>query len=250
MESHVVQYQYLKKGIIKMGMDKHIVAIGGGGFGRNPNNPIIEKYILDLCPSKKPTITFFPTASAENSDYIVNFYTAFAKLNCTAQHISLFKNTPDLNKIIDESDIIYVGGGNTKSMLAVFREWKLDKLIIDAYKKGKILAGVSAGAICWFDKGITDSWDNGLRILECMNILEGTCCPHYDGESDRRPSVENFLRLKNITSCFCIEDGAALHYKNDCIETAISFYDNKNVYRVTYDDNKLVEVPLSKIDIE
>ena len=76
-----------------MDKNKHIVAIGGGGFGRNPNNPIIEKYILNLSSSERPTITFFPTASAENSDYIVNFYTAFSKLNCNAQHISLFKNT-------------------------------------------------------------------------------------------------------------------------------------------------------------
>ena len=80
---------------------RNIIAIGGGGFGRNPNKPIIEDYILNLSDSKKPTVTFFPTASAEDSGYIVNFYTAFSKLNCNAQHISLFKKTPDLESIID-----------------------------------------------------------------------------------------------------------------------------------------------------
>ena len=232
-----------------MDKNKHIVAIGGGGFGRNPNNPIIEKYILNLSSSERPTITFFPTASAENSDYIVNFYTAFSKLNCNAQHISLFKNTPDLESIIDNSDIIYVGGGNTKSMLAVFREWNLDKLIAKAYQEGKILAGVSAGAICWFNKGITDSWDDGLRVLDCMDILDGTCCPHYDGEANRRPSVENFLKSKDIESCLCIEDGAALHYENDIIKTAISFYENKNAYEVKYNGSYLIETPINKIEI-
>ena len=232
-----------------MTKSRHIVAIGGGGFGRNPNKPVIEDYILGLTDSKKPTITFFPTASAEDSNYIVNFYTAFSKLNCKAQHISLFKKTPELKSIIDESDVIYVGGGNTKSMLAVFREWNLDKLIIDAYNKGKILAGVSAGAICWFEKGITDSWSNGLRVLDCMSILDGVCCPHYDGEANRRPSVEKFLKSKEIDSCLCIEDGAALHYENENIKTAISFYNDKNAYLVQCKENQLVENPINRIEI-
>ena len=228
----------------------HIIAIGGGGFGRNPNKPIIEDYIINLSFSNKPTVTFFPTASAEDPGYIKNFYTAFSKLNCKAQHISLFKNTPNLKNVIDNSDVIYIGGGNTKSMLAVFREWNLDNLIVDAYNQGKILSGVSAGAICWFEKGITDSWGDGLRILDCMNILKGTCCPHYDGEEDRRPSVEYFLKHKNIDSCLCIEDGAAVHYENNIFKTAISFYSNKNVYNVTYKNGTLIENPLNKIDIK
>ena len=230
-------------------VNRHIVAIGGGGFGRNPNKPVIEDYIVNLSDSKKPTITFFPTASAEDSNYIVNFYTAFSKLNCKAQHISLFKKTPDLKSIIDESDIIYVGGGNTKSMLAVFREWNLDKFIIDAYKQGKILAGVSAGAICWFEVGITDSWAYGLRVLDCMSILNGVCCPHYDGEANRRPSVKKFLKDRSIESCLCIEDGAALHYENENLKTAISFYNDKNAYQVRYESNELIEDPIRKIDI-
>jgi dipeptidase E len=228
---------------------RNIIAIGGGGFGRNPNKPIIEEYILNLSDKKKPTVTFFPTASAENSAYIVNFYTAFGKLNCKAQHISLFKKTPDLKSIIAESDIIYIGGGNTKSMLAVFREWNLDTLIINAYKEGKVLAGVSAGAICWFEKGITDSWAGGLKILDCMGILKGTCCPHYDGEANRKPSVKNFLKNKEIENCLCIEDGAAAHYENEILKTSISFYKDKNTYQVSYKKNELIEEPLDKINI-
>ena len=232
-----------------MNTSGHIIAIGGGGFGRNPNKPVIEDYIVNLSPSKKPKIAFFPTASAEDSSYIVNFYTAFSKLDCKAQHISLFKKTPDLKTIINESDIIYIGGGNTKSMLAVFREWNLDQLIIEAYKHGKILCGVSAGAICWFEKGITDSWAHGLRVLDCMNVLKGVCCPHYDGEANRRPSVKNFLKNKTIDECLCIEDGAAVHYENDTLKTAISFYKEKNAYQVNYKNDNLIETPLNKIDI-
>ena len=232
-----------------MNANGHIIAIGGGGFGRNPNEPIIENYILNLSNSQKPNITFFPTASAENSDYIVNFYTAFSSLNCNAKHISLFKNTPNLESIIRDSDIIYIGGGNTKSMLAVFKEWGLDKLLLKAYKDGKILAGVSAGAICWFDQGITDSWEDGLRVLDCMRILKGVCCPHYDGEVDRKPSVEKFLKSNEIDACFCIEDGAAIHYQNNRFKTAVAFYQNKNAYEVKLNRGSIKETPLKKINI-
>tara|TARA_A100001011_G_scaffold377604_1_gene441463 strand:+ start:4207 stop:4908 length:702 start_codon:yes stop_codon:yes gene_type:complete len=232
-----------------MNTDGHIIAIGGGGFGRNPNEPIIENYILNLSDSQRPNITFFPTASAENSDYIVNFYTAFSSLNCNAKHVSLFKNTPNLESIISDSDIIYIGGGNTKSMLAVFKEWGLDKLLLKAYKDGKILAGVSAGAICWFDQGITDSWEDGLRVLDCMQILKGVCCPHYDGEVDRKPSVEKFLKSNEIDACFCIEDGAAIHYQNNRFKTVVAFYQNKNAYEVKLNRGLIKETPLKKINI-
>ena len=226
-----------------------IIAIGGGGFGRDPKNPVIEDYILKLSSSTNPKISFFPTASAENKDYVVNFYKAFSKLNCRPEYVSLFQNTPNLNNIIDKSDVIYIGGGNTKSMLAVFKEWHLDKMLYTAYKEGKILCGVSAGAICWFKQGVTDSWEGDLRIIDCLNFLPGVCCPHYDGEEKRRPAVENFIKSNQISNALCIEDGAALHYKNNEFETAISFYPNKNVYNTFLNNNELKETPLYKIDI-
>ena len=233
-----------------MNSDGHIVAIGGGGFGRNPNKPVIEDYIVNLSPAKKPKIAFFPTASAEDVQYIKNFHIAFNKLNCIPRDISLFKKTPDLESIIDDSDIIYVGGGNTKSMLAVFKDWGLDKMIINAYRQGKILSGVSAGAICWFERGITDSWASELKVLDCLGLLKGTCCPHYDGEENRRPSVEAFLKNKNLEECLCIEDGAAAHFENGSFKTAISFFKNQNksVFNVKY-DGKLIEKQLDVLDI-
>ena len=86
-----------------------------------------------------------------------------------------------------------MGGGNTKSMLAVWREWKLDKLLLKAYNRGAILCGVSAGAICWFEKGVTDSWASNLNVMDCMGFVDGCCCPHFDGEEDRRPSEAKFI---------------------------------------------------------
>jgi aminopeptidase N len=216
-----------------------IIAIGGGGFGRNPNQPVIEKYIIEQSQVVMPNVCFIPTASAEDSAYTVNFYTAFSKLNCTPMHMSFFQRTPRLDSIINKQDIIYVGGGNTKSMLAVWREWKLDKLLLKAYKRGVILCGVSAGAICWFEKGVTDSWASNLNIMDCMGFVKGCCCPHYDGESHRKPSLEKFLMDSKIDSCFALDDGSALHYKNGKIHSAISFYKNAHAYEVSLKDGNV-----------
>ena len=226
-----------------------VIAIGGGGFGRNPKHTKIEKYILEQCDVKNPNICFIPTASAEDKAYTVNFYAAFSKFECTPTHINFFQRTPNLRSIINKQDIIYVGGGNTKSMIAVWKEWKLDKLLLKAYKRGAILCGVSAGAICWFNQGITDSWASNLSVMDCLGFLDGCCCPHYDGEKDRRPSVHGFINDKKIESCIAVEDESAVHYKNNEFYKSISFGKYKNSYIVKNDGEKIVENPLDKIDI-
>ena len=126
-------------------------------------------------------------------------------------------------------------------MLAVWREWKLDVLLKKAYLKGTILCGVSAGSICWYDKGITDSWASNLSILDCLGFVKGTNCPHYDGEKDRRPSVYEFIKSKKIDSCYASDDGAAIHFKNGEIYKSISFYKNAKSYLVKIDSNDTVQ---------
>ena len=227
-----------------------IIAIGGGGFGRNPNSTIIEQYILDQSSQSKPKICFIPTASAEDKSYIVNFYKAFSKLNCQATHLNFFERTPNLRSIINKQDIIYVGGGNTKSMLAVWKEWKLDVLLEKFYKKGKILCGVSAGSICWFEKGITDSWASNLSVLDCLGLIKGNNCPHYDGEKDRRPTVHKFIEDSKIDGCYASDDGAAIHFKNGEIYKSVSFYRNANSYFIHKDpSSKIIEEKIPQISL-
>ena len=170
-----------------------IISIGGGGFGRSIHNTKIDQYIINQSSSEKPNVCFIPTASAEDKAYTVNFYAVYSKLNCNPTHINFFQRTPRLDSLINKQDIIFVGGGNTKSMLAVWREWKLDKLIIKAYNRGAVLCGVSAGSICWYEYGITDSWASNLNVIECLGFIKGVNCPHYSSEKDRRPSVHKFI---------------------------------------------------------
>jgi len=219
----------------------HIIAIGGGGFGRNPNHRKIEKYILDLTGKERPNVVFFPTASAENQDYIIKFYKCFTKMSCELSHVTFFQRTPRLDSIINKADVIYIGGGNTKSMLAVWQEWKLDKLLLKAYNNGKILCGVSAGAICWFEQGITDSWASNLNVIDCLGFLPGMACPHYQEEKDRRPDVHKMLKQGKCGPGWAIDGGAAIHFKNGKYYKSIQFYSNSYVHYVTINNSVVSE---------
>jgi len=218
---------------------KNIVAIGGGGFGRSLGSLEIEKYIISLINKKRPKICFIPTASGDNILYKLNFYRAFSQLDCITSHIDFFSRTENLEKKVLSQDIIYVGGGNTKSMLAVWKEWNLHNILKNAYEKGIVMSGVSAGAICWFEKGITDSFAKELNIIECLGIVDGIACPHFDEEKDREPYVNDIIRRGIIKSCICIEGNCALHIKNDFEYSSIDFGNGKKCFKVTKEKNNL-----------
>jgi len=230
-------------------LNKHIVAIGGGGFGRNNSSNIIEKYILNLSAKTIPKICFLPTATGDNDTYIVRFYSIFSRLNCIPSHIEFFKRTTNIKKHIMDQDVVFVGGGNTKSMLAIWNNWGMSDLLNDAYNQGVIMSGVSAGAICWFTNGITDSWNDELRILPCLDFISGTCCPHYDEEPSRIPYVKQILFEEKVSNCISIEGGSAMHFIDGKPFKNVSFKNNKNTYNVFMDNNDIVEIPFEKIQL-
>ena len=228
---------------------RQIVAIGGGGFGRSIGDLKIERYIKNLSLKENPKICFIPTATGDSPDYIDKFYEAFNALDCKASHIDFFKRTIDLETHIMNQDIIFVGGGNTKSMLAVWREWELDKILLKAYKEGIIMSGVSAGAICWFEKGITDSWKDHQAILPCLGFVKGTCCPHYDEEPERIPFVKEILENNKITECIAIEGFCALHLIDDIPKYLVSFGNDKNCYLVNKKDSIIEHNKINNAEI-
>jgi peptidase E len=201
---------------------RHILAIGGAAFARPPEKPVFEQYILDLTGKKKPKILFIGTATGDDRRYVDFFYATFKRLRCTPSHLPLFERTPDLRKTILSQDAIFVGGGNTKSMLAVWRDWGIDKILKDAWKKGIVLSGVSAGAICWFEQGVTDSWADDLYPLKCLGFLKGSCCPHWSGEKDRKPRYKQMLKKKQIKPGIAIDDCAGAHFVNGTLHAIIS----------------------------
>src|SRR5438093_77125 len=129
-----------------------IVPMGGGGFSMEPRNPRLDKWLLSLSRRSRPRVLFIPTASGDAEDYIRRFYGAFERYSCRPAHLPLFnRRAVDLHKLVASQDLIYVGGGNTANLLAVWRVHGLDRALREAWREGVVLCGLSAGAICWFE---------------------------------------------------------------------------------------------------
>lgn len=202
---------------------RKLFVMGGGGFAMEPENPLLDQYILSLSEKERPKVCFIGTANGDSEDYRNRFLKAYGELSCEPSFLSLFKPpTRDLGSFINEKDILHVGGGNTKNLLCLWRGWGLDKIIKQAYQRGMILSGMSAGMICWFEQGITDSFGDGLEALECLGFLEGSACPHFDGESERRPAYLSLIKQKRIFGGLALEDGCGALFQNEKLEKCVS----------------------------
>lgn len=224
---------------------RQIIPIGGGGFYRDAENLELEKYVIRQTGVEHPRVAFVPTASGEPDHYVASFYAAFLKLGCRPSVLTFFKRTPDLRSLLLDQDVIYVGGGNTKSLLALWRDWGVVEILREAWESGIVLTGVSAGAICWFEQGLTDSFADGLRPLDGLGFLAGSCCPHYDGEPLRRPSYHRLLSSGEISAGIAIEDWTGVHFKGREIFKVMSSKRGARAYsmRAVYGSVQEVALP-------
>jgi dipeptidase E len=227
---------------------RQIIAMGGGGFSMEPDNPLLDLYILGQSEKQRPKVCFVPTASGDADNYISRFYKAFECHSCIPSHLSLFSPpTRDLEAYVMDKDIIYVGGGNTKNLLALWKEWELDTILEKAWQQGKIMAGVSAGSICWFEEGVSDSFGSGLEPLKTLGFLKGSNCPHYDGEEERRPAFRRFVDSGRIPGGYAADDGAALHFVEEELVKAVSSRPDAKAYHVYQGDGKVQEEAVNTI---
>lgn len=228
-------------------MTQHIVAMGGGGFSMEPDNPLLDQYVLDLTGKERPKVCFLAQASAESAEYKNNFYTAYIKLNTIPTTLSLFGSVPHRwEDTILAQDIIYVGGGNTRSMLALWREWGMDKVLKQAMENGTVLAGVSAGAICWFEEFLTDSvWPMGA--CPGLGFVQGSACPHYDGEPERRPTYTRLVQEGAIMPGLALDDGAAAHFVDGELQQIVTSRPNARGYRVSLNNGTTAETELPAV---
>jgi dipeptidase E len=190
-----------------------IIAMGGGGFSMEPENSLLDDYILAQSRRDKPRICFVGTASGDAAGYIEKFYAAFSQQRCEPTHLTLFPTPPPpVQDIVERQHIFYVGGGSTRNLLVLWREWGLDRLLRRAWRRGAVLAGLSAGSLCWFESGVSDSYGPKLARVQALGWLRGSHCPHYDGEADRRPAYHGMVRTRELPAGFAADDGAALHF--------------------------------------
>ena len=219
-----------------------IIAMGG----LRPELPrgALERYVLAQADAPAPAVGFLATAQGDSDTSIRRFYETFAALDCRPSHLPLFARTPALRPWVEAQDVIYVAGGNTKSLLGVWREWGLDDLLRDAWHAGCVLAGFSAGAICWFEKGVSDSFAGELVALPGLGFLAGSLCPHYDGEPERRPAYRHLVASGAAPAGHAADDGTALHFVGKELRRIVTVRAGARAYAVARRDGAAVEEPL------
>lgn len=224
---------------------RRIVPLGGGGFSVEPRNPRLDKWLLSLTRRRRPRVLFLATASGDSPRYVQRFYRAFSKHSCEAAHLSLFdRSGRDVRKTIVSSDLIYVGGGNTANLLAIWRVHGVDDALREAWQDGSVLCGVSAGAICWFEAGLTDSFGPDLQALRgALGILRGSFCPHYN-TAPRRPAYHRLIAGRELPQGYAADDGVAILFEDSAIEDVVRSRRGVAAYRVTRRMSAAVEETL------
>jgi peptidase E len=224
---------------------RRIIGIGGAVLAPDSGNFKLERYILDVSGAARPRVVFVPTASGDDVGYVARFYEAYARFGIELDVLRFFRRTPDdLREFLFGFDVVHVGGGNTRSMLAVWRHWGFDAVVKEAWERGILLCGSSAGSICWFEQGLTDSVGGDLTAMEGLGFLPGSNCPHYDGEADRRPVYRKLVADGTLAAGFACDDGAGVQFADGTLQRVIASRPNARAYRVEPIEGSVRETPL------
>ena len=212
-----------------------------------PDNGLLDKYILDLVPKERPKICFMGTASHDGKEYLDMFYNFFKNQQCEPSHLSLTDPPGDIEAFIMDKDIIHVGGGNTTLIIDTWKKFGVDKIMKKAWESGIILTGMSAGAICWFDDGITNPSPGVLTRLPCLGLLNGSFCPHYDDRAELKSAFHKLILEGVIEEGFGVEDGAAVHFAGNVPIRVITSRPGVTAYKVRKVRNKITDTPMKSI---
>lgn len=224
-----------------MSVRKTIFALGDAGV----NEIAINRTILSLTEKENPVVCFVGTASGDDCGYIEKFYDGFSCLPCQTTHLSLFRlPESNLTEFFQSIEIVYVGGGNTRSLIALWREWHLDSIFKDAWDRGVVMCGPSAGAICWFEQGATDSTPGEINALDCIGLLSGSCCPHYNSQQLRRPRFQELIQTRRMKPGYAADDGVGLLFHDQCLSKVVSFREGAKAYRVEAGEKTAIETVL------
>ena len=212
------------------------MAFGGGGFSMEAGNPLLDDFVLSLTGAERPKVCFLPTASGDADHYVVRFYRHFAR-TADASHVSLFRRDKcpsavegDVADHLLKQDLVYVGGGNVVSMLGTWRAHGLDEVLTEAWRRGVVLCGLSAGSLCWFAEALTAFHGPPLTVPG-IGLLPYANCVHYAAEPLRRAA---FLQAAGVTMPpgYASEDGAALHFRGTELHQVVSSRPHARAYWV------------------
>ena len=231
-----------------MDAPRQIVAFGGGGFSMEAGNPLLDDYVLSLTGSARPKVCFLPTASGDADHYVVRFYRHFS-CRADASHVSLFRRERgggavegDIAKHLLDQDVIYVGGGNVVSLLGTWRAHRLDEVLREAWERGVVMCGPSAGSLCWFQESLT-AFHCAPQRVQGLGLLPYSNCVHYDAEPERRVEYRRFVG-DGMCPGYAADDSAALHFVGDRLERAVSSRPGARAFRVEPVGGEVMETEL------
>jgi peptidase E len=211
--------------------ERQIVGLGGAGSTEEETRRLIE-HVVGLAEKSSPKVCFVPTAVGDDADSVLRIY-GLLPAQARTSYLPFFPWPPDdLRRFALDQDVIFVGGGNTANALAIWRVHGFDEILRDAWEGGVVLTGWSAGMICWFEAGVTDSFGPQLAgMRDGLGFLAGSACPHYDGEDLRRP-VYTRLVGDGFPPGVAADDGVGLHYVGTELAEAVSVSEEAGAYRV------------------
>ena len=214
-----------------------------GGGTRLDVDARLEDYLLDLAPVRRPRVCFLATPVGDQAERIEAFYDAFRDRPCSPTHVELFGTPERPGDAVAASDVVYVSGGNTANALALWRLHGIDAALREAWERGAVLAGWSAGGICWFEDAPTDSFGPLRRLRDGLGFLRGSFCPHYDSEPERRDA---FVRLvaDGMPAGYAADDDCGLLFEDRDLRDVVAQREGARAYRVTAEGEQPLEARL------
>jgi len=216
------------------------ILVAGGGFG----TPFI-RYMAELTGRPRPRICYLPTAVGDRPEAKLNFYNW-----CSPLHVEPFvqdvfieslTQTKDWDEVLLSADAILVSGGNTLNQQAIWRAQGIDVVLREAWERGIVLGGASAGSLCWFEEGTTDSRPRALSVVKCLGFLPGSHSPHYDAEPGRRPLYHDLIRQGHLKPGYACDNEAGLYFEGTEIRRVVCAKDGAKCYHVSAVDGDVVE---------
>jgi peptidase E len=220
---------------------RRIFAVGGQAFS-DPGRVLLH-YLLSLTGKNEPTVYYLPTAAGDNPAQIAGWYEIATQAPCRPRHLRLFDGSgrmKNIEKQLLSADAIWVGGGNTLNMLAIWKAQEVDVVLRKAWEQGVVLAGESAGMICWFEEGNSDSRPERLTVVKGLGFLKGSACPHYSPDSGRGRDYHRMLADGEIKEGIGCDDGAGVLFEGAELTKVISVSSNASAYRVRIVGDKAV----------
>ncbi len=219
------------------------ILIAGGGFGQ-----AFIHYLASLTGEQRPRLCYLPTASADSSASAVRWFQACAPLDVIPfvqeSFISSYRMDRSFEEILLSMDGIVVSGGNTLNQQAIWKAQGIDTVLREAWDRGIVLGGASAGSLCWFEEGTTDSRPKELTRIECLGFLKGSHCPHYDGESERRPVYHRMIRSGELQPGYACDNDAGIYFEEGHVQRVVATRRGAGVYYVSLVGGRIVEEPL------